>query len=154
MPVGYVSNDMDCNDNEPLAWTSAPETCDQVDNDCDGSVDENVTSTYYRDLDSDGYGSVNESIEACTVPAGYVTNPNDCNDTCSSCYPGATESCDNVDNNCDGTIDEINARGCLDYYQDLDGDGWGNYSSCQCGPMETTILLRLETVMIMGRMLH
>ena len=134
-PVGYVSNSNDCNDNEPLAWTSAPETCDQVDNDCDGSVDENVTNTYFPDNDSDGYGAVNQSVEACTVPAGYVANTGDCNDSCNSCYPGAVEACDGVDNNCDGSTDEINAIGCVDYYQDLDGDGYGNSNSfCQCGP--------------------
>ena len=134
-PTGYVSNSNDCNDSEALAWTSAPEVCDGVDNDCDGTADENVTTTYYRDLDSDGYGAVSQSIEACTVPVGYVANANDCNDSCNSCYPGHQESCDGVDNNCDGTVDEVNSSGCVDYYQDLDGDGWGSASSqCQCGP--------------------
>ena len=51
------------------------------------------------------------------------------------------ESCDGVDNTGDGTVDEINASGCVDYYQDLDGDGFGSSSSqCQCGQVEITIL--------------
>lgn len=38
-PVGYVTNSLDCNDSEPLAWTGAPEICfDGVDNNCDGSL--------------------------------------------------------------------------------------------------------------------
>ena len=36
---------------------AATETCDSVDNDCDGSTDEGVTTTYYRDADTDGYGA-------------------------------------------------------------------------------------------------
>ena len=142
-PIGYVSNSNDCNDTEALAWTSASEVCDGVDNDCDGGIDENVTNTFYRDLDVDGYGSVSQSVEACTVPFGYVANANDCNDSCSTCYPGSAESCDGVDNNCDGSIDEINSTNCVDYYQDLDGDGFGNSNSfCQCGPVgyyDTTV---------------
>ena len=134
-PTNYVSNSNDCNDSEALAWTSAPEVCDGVDNDCDNATDENVTTTYYRDLDGDGYGTVGQSTEACTVPNGFVANANDCDDSCGTCYPGHQESCDGVDNNCDGTVDEINASGCVDYYQDLDGDGFGSSSSqCQCGP--------------------
>ena len=39
---------------------------------------------------------------------------------------GVQETCDGVDNNCDGTVDEVNAVGCVDYYQDLDGDGFGS----------------------------
>ena len=138
-PANYVSNANDCNDSEPLAWTSAPEVCDGVDNDCDNQTDENVTTTYYRDLDSDGYGSVNQSMEACTVPNGYVANANDCNDSCNSCYPGSPESCDGVDNNCDGAIDEINANGCVEYYKDDDRDGYGSaISQCQCSPNSNT----------------
>lgn len=134
-PTDHVSNANDCNDSEALAWTSAAEVCDGVDNDCDGGVDENVTNTYYRDQDSDGYGIASTFVEACTVPTGFVANANDCNDTCNICFPGSPESCDGVDNNCDGSVDEINASGCVDYYQDLDGDGYGSANSqCQCGP--------------------
>ena len=35
-PSGYVDNDGDCNDAEPLAWTGAAEVCDGVDNNCSG----------------------------------------------------------------------------------------------------------------------
>ncbi len=138
-PLGYVNNANDCNDAEPLAWTSAPEVCDGVDNDCDNATDENVTTTYYRDQDNDGYGLASNNIEACTVPAGYVANANDCNDGCATCYPGRTESCDGVDNNCDGTTDEINASGCMEYYKDEDRDGYGSsISQCQCSPNSQT----------------
>ena len=55
------------------------EFCDEIDNDCDGNIDNGV-SNYYADTDEDGYGDPESSIESCSAPAGYVDNSNDCND--------------------------------------------------------------------------
>ena len=52
-PFGYVSNAQDCDDTSAYAWTGNPESRDGYDNDCDGAVDEGVTTTYYQDLDGD-----------------------------------------------------------------------------------------------------
>jgi hypothetical protein len=46
----------------------------------------------------------------------------DCNDTDDDIYPGATEQCNSVDDDCDTEIDE----GCVTYFEDADGDGYGN----------------------------
>jgi len=91
----------DCSAPEPVT-----EVCDAVDNDCDGQVDEDVKSTFYRDADGDGYGWREDTVEACTAPAGYVANDQDCNDGTADISPADAESCDGIDNNCDGGIDE------------------------------------------------
>jgi hypothetical protein len=105
-PTGYVANSTDCNDSSASVRPGATETCNSVDDDCDGSVDEGVTSTYYRDADSDGYGVATTTTTACSAPTGYVSNSTDCNDSSASVHPGATEANNSIDDDCDGTIDE------------------------------------------------
>jgi hypothetical protein len=61
---------------------------------------------------------------ACSQPVGYVTDSTDCNDTVAAINPAATEVCDGVDNNCDGSVDEGFATTV--YYLDFDGDTYGD----------------------------
>ncbi len=70
----------------------------------------------YRDADGDGYGNAAISLPACdgTVPAGYVTNTLDCNDANNGVHPGMTETCNGVDDDCDGAIDNGGASLCND----------------------------------------
>jgi hypothetical protein len=74
------------------------------------------TTTYYIDVDGDGYAS--GTIVACAPSAGYTTTvltPGDCNDNSATAYPGATEiACDGLDNDCNTIIDDGSITGCLD----------------------------------------
>ncbi|MEL0454879.1 BspA family leucine-rich repeat surface protein [Flavobacteriaceae bacterium SZ-1-7] len=105
-PPGTVTDNTDCDDADVTVYPNAPEICDGLDNDCDGQIDEDVTTTYYADLDGDGFGDFANPIEACSPPVGYVTDNTDCDDANNTVYPGAAELCDGLDNNCDGVIPE------------------------------------------------
>jgi hypothetical protein len=83
-PTGYTLTRGDCNDGDASIYPGAPEVCDNKDNDCDGAIDEGITkTTYYADGDGDGYGDPANSVQACSKPAGYVTNNTD---NCLSVY--------------------------------------------------------------------
>jgi len=105
-PAGYVADNTDCNDANAAIHPGVTETCNNADDNCDGQIDEGVKSTFYRDADGDGYGIASDSTQACSAPAGYVTNNTDCNDGNGAVRPGATEVCNEVDDDCDGQIDE------------------------------------------------
>jgi hypothetical protein len=81
-------------------------SCDGKDNDCDGSIDEGLKTAYYRDADTDGYGSSSMGTQACSQPNGYVLSSMDCDDTRSTVHPGAVELCNGIDDDCDGSTDE------------------------------------------------
>jgi hypothetical protein len=132
--VGYADADadgypacQDCDDSDAGVNPAALERCNGVDDDCDGSVDEDAldASAWYADADSDGFGDAAVTALACAQPAGFVADATDCDDASATVYPGAEEFCDGVDTDCDGSVDE-DALDAATWYADGDGDGFGD----------------------------
>ncbi|HEY0976052.1 MAG TPA: putative metal-binding motif-containing protein [Flavobacteriales bacterium] len=90
----------DCDDNDASVGSPAVETCNGIDDDCDGAVDENGVCDC-PDNDADGF----------TTCAG------DCDDSNLAVGPGAVEICNGIDDDCDGIVDESCPLG-----QACDGD--------------------------------
>ncbi len=139
---GYTTCDQpaDCDDADPARWPGNPETCDGIDNNCDGQP-----ATVEYDMDGDGYmecqGDCNDNDplmnpedndgdgdSPCDGDCddtdaglnledndldGYSTCTGDCDDTSFEVNPGMPELCDGDDNDCDGAIpaDEIDGDG-------------------------------------------
>ncbi|MEN9334218.1 MAG: hypothetical protein RLY35_1398 [Bacteroidota bacterium] len=127
--------DVDCDDNNPDVNPAAIEICDALDNNCDGALNENLATTYYADVDGDGYAGFLVTLDTCQMPVGYNQEPTDCDDGNISVNPGALEQCNSIDDNCNGTVDE--GQGFV-FFTDADGDGYGDTGSvveaCQLSP--------------------
>lgn len=68
--------------------------CDGRDNDCDGVVDNG------SDQDGDGY-------KICPLPGDDgAMRPADCDDNNANVHPGATETCNGIDDDCNGAVDD------------------------------------------------
>ncbi|MBI2061034.1 MAG: hypothetical protein HYT87_14805 [Nitrospirae bacterium] len=87
----------DCDDSKGKAFPGNPEVCDDVDNDCDGKVDEGF------DIGPSCTVGVGECAKAGTLKCKTDGTDTECNAT-----PGtpSAESCDGKDNDCDGEIDD------------------------------------------------
>ena len=107
--AGLVDNDRDCDDSDAEVSPAALETCDGVDEDCDGAVDEDAVdaTAWYVDADGDGHGDPARPALACPRD-GLVEGDADCDDADADVAPGALEVCDDgVDNDCNGRRDEV-----------------------------------------------
>jgi hypothetical protein len=140
-PSGEYRTDTadDCDDTDPAVYPGAPEICDAKDNACNGKADPEDAlgcSLYYLDLDKDGYGIDGKSKCLCAPSPEYSASlAGDCDETNPKVHPGATEYCNGRDEDCDGVTDQEGAVGCVTYYADEDGDGYGakNFKACLCG---------------------
>ncbi|SEL88616.1 Putative metal-binding motif-containing protein [Stigmatella aurantiaca] len=162
---GYIADSeggTDCDDAAANVHPSASEVCDDQDNNCDGNTDEGVGTSWYPDQDGDGFGDLKAApLVRCTQPAKHVQDHSDCLDSNANAYPRKdfTETtCDEVDDDCNGTVDDtfpLKETACEDpcpsgtwvcnsnknglacqgappkepYYPDADGDGEGDEHS-------------------------
>jgi hypothetical protein len=120
---GYTSLE-DCDDNDASINPGADESCNGLDDDCDGDIDEGMTGTYYADEDGDGFGDNGVYTDACEATTGWVPIAGDCDDANPAIYPDSEELCDGLDNDCDGVVD--NGLPGETWYADADGDNYGN----------------------------
>ena len=106
----YTAKAGDCDDEDPLSNPGSDEQCDDVDNDCDTVVDEENAvgcTPHYLDQDKDGHGLIDQFKCLCQEFGDYAaTMGGDCDDTEDTVYPGAQETCDSFDNDCDGNLNE------------------------------------------------
>ncbi len=119
---GYPAS-TDCDDTDGAVHPGATEVCNDVDDNCDGSIDEGVLRTFFVDDDGDTHGDPDAVVEACDAPDGAVDDATDCDDTDPAVHPGAVDACNELDDDCDGDVDEDGAE---TVYADADGDGWGD----------------------------
>ncbi len=142
-PSGAVADATDCDDGDAGINPGAQEICDAwgLDEDCDGLADDDdasvlagSTTTWFNDLDGDGYGDPNASSQACDRPSSTVgvELASDCDDSDASINPDGQEVCDawDLDEDCDGLADDldtsVDASTYAEWYADRDGDGYGD----------------------------
>jgi Putative metal-binding motif len=114
---GFVMED-ECDDTDAQVHPLAEETCDGIDQDCDGVVDNDAVDqlTWFQDSDSDGHGDQEVTMSSCDPPADFVAVGDDCDDGDATVSPGSTDTWyDGVDSDCDGADD-----------YDADGDGYAS----------------------------
>jgi hypothetical protein len=122
-PEGHVDISDDCDDECPTCFDEAAEVCDGLDQDCDGEIDEELPAIVsYADIDGDMHGDPATEQSGCSADPNRVEVGDDCDDESPARYPGATEVCNTIDDDCDTRTDE---GVLITTYRDVDGDGYG-----------------------------
>ncbi len=123
--AGFISDSTDCDDANEFIHPGALEICNNLDDNCNGSADEGIIfNIYYADGDGDLFGDAESDSLSCIEIIGYTINSTDCDDSNPFIFPGATELCNHVDDDCDGVED--NGLVYNWWYLDNDGDNFGN----------------------------
>ncbi|HIA01219.1 MAG TPA: hypothetical protein EYN66_04820, partial [Myxococcales bacterium] len=152
----------DCAPLDNAVHHGAQELCNGADENCNGIVDEGypdidgdaVANCIDSDDDGDGVddefdncpteknadqGDLDEDKlgNACDTDDDGDGDPDalDCAPMNAAVNHNATESCNGIDDDCNGVADGENAEGCDIYYFNKDGDGYGQAAvkKCLCG---------------------
>jgi hypothetical protein len=107
---------------DPCPDGPSPETCDGVDNDCNGVVDDTGATETCNGVDDDCNGEIDDGLglgEACAVGTGAcrAEGVQACGDdglvVCDAVEgTPSDEICDAVDNDCNGTVDDRAGEAC------------------------------------------
>ncbi|MSP93134.1 MAG: hypothetical protein EXR79_15260 [Myxococcales bacterium] len=143
-PPYKVQKGGDCNDKSSKVSPAAKELCNGLDDDCNGTKDdENAQgcTIWLFDDDGDGWGLLAKAKCLCGASKPWSAQKgDDCDDEDPAVKPKAAELCNGKDDDCDGDIDEAGAQGCLQFFADGDGDGYGSTlvpPQCLCKPVGT-----------------
>lgn len=132
-PLAYVEPMGDCDDYRKTTFPGAKELCNMIDDNCDGRVDEEaVPVELWPDADGDGYydartEKTGEPKIGCAGLKNWAAEPGDCQPTNKAVNPGVEEVCNNLDDDCDGDVDERVRPTC--------GEGWCRRESPGCDLM-------------------
>ena len=131
----YRDSDSDGYGSPDTVSSQCDEPAGFVDNadDCDDSDDAvNPDTIWYADADEDGWGDDLDWLAQCTQPDRYVVDSGDCLDTDAAVHPDATESCNDIDDDCDELVDaddpDVDPSEAV-WYRDRDLDGYGDESA-------------------------
>ena len=122
----------DCDDGDPAIGPNATELCDAIDSDCDGSLVD-----FFANTDGDSWPDcIDTDDDGDGDPDG-----SDCAPLDASVFVGASELCDSLDSDCDGSLvdsfsnlDADTEPDCID----TDDDGDGSADAVDCAPLDPT----------------
>lgn len=116
--TGGECGPVDCDDNNPNIYPGITELCNNIDDNCNNQIDENLTITFGTDV-----GACESGIKTC-INGNYTITKEE--------IEPKEEVCNNMDDNCDGQIDEgcpvdeesalENKENALEILQSLEAD--------------------------------